>query len=564
MWDTLVDNSKTTCDTHNRSHEFLVNLVRVEAAFGLGYSFILFYLGAKFTGLVFLITTLTILPLIVFLDKKKFEVSARFLLIGCSLIYIYSAIIGIKFEIGAEFYYSPVMTLSLLLFDVRQKKEAIIGMVPPLLAWFIGHWVVPPTLPSSWSPNYFPDELFRNLSFIGSFFITAMFLNYYRKYVLALKKIVESDLEKTKSIERNLNEAQRLSKLGNWELDLISNKLQWSDEIYRIFEIEKDQFDASYEAFLDFTHPEDRDEINLAYTNSLKTQRPYEIVHRLLMPDGRIKFVREQCETFYTLEGKPIRSLGTVQDISESQRNEVRLQSSSKMAALGEMAGGIAHEINSPLTIIRGKAKQLLRKIEMTELDKENMKTDLGKIVSTIEKISKIVNALRSISRNAEVDSMELASLQNIIEEVLELGQERFKSSSVELRLNISTETWIMCRPSEIAQVILNLINNSFDAVLNLDEKWVEIKVLESGENVKIIVMDSGNGIPKAIHEKLMQPFFTTKEVGKGTGLGLSISKRIIEKHLGKFYYDTNSKNTCFIVEIPSKATSFECAQKAG
>lgn len=117
-----------------------------------------------------------------------------------------------------------------------------------------------------------------------------------------------------------LQEAQRLANIGSWELDLVHDRLTWSDEIYRIFEIDPAHFGASYEAFVETIHPEDREMVNQAYLDSVRNRRRYEIEHRLLMPDGRVKYVRERGETFYDAEGKPVRSIGTVQDITEVKR----------------------------------------------------------------------------------------------------------------------------------------------------------------------------------------------------------------------------------------------------
>ncbi|HTY24345.1 MAG TPA: PAS domain S-box protein [Desulfomonilaceae bacterium] len=122
-----------------------------------------------------------------------------------------------------------------------------------------------------------------------------------------------------------LNEAQRIAHVGSWELDIVNNVLTWSDEIYRLFEIDPAKFGASYEAFLDAVHPDDRKAVDFAYTNSVKTRTPYAIDHRLRFSDGRIKHVHEQCETHYNADGKPLRSIGTVQDITERKRAEERL-----------------------------------------------------------------------------------------------------------------------------------------------------------------------------------------------------------------------------------------------
>lgn len=126
--------------------------------------------------------------------------------------------------------------------------------------------------------------------------------------------------------ESRLKEAQEIAQIGNWELDLVDGTLYWSDEIFIIFEIDKSIFDASYDAFLKAIHPEDREKVDQAYTHSLKTREPYEIKHRLLFPTGSIKWVNERCITYYDDDGKPIRSVGTVQDITEHIKKEETLR----------------------------------------------------------------------------------------------------------------------------------------------------------------------------------------------------------------------------------------------
>lgn len=140
------------------------------------------------------------------------------------------------------------------------------------------------------------------------------------------RKQMEEALRKSES---RLVDAQRIAHIGSWELDLINNVLVWSDEIYRIFEIDPTRCRASYDVFLKTIHPEDRAAVDLAYRNSVKTRTPYSIDHRLLFPDGRVKFVHEQCETFYD-DGAPVRSVGTVQDITERKLAERVLVESEK------------------------------------------------------------------------------------------------------------------------------------------------------------------------------------------------------------------------------------------
>ena len=125
--------------------------------------------------------------------------------------------------------------------------------------------------------------------------------------------------------EARLKEAQRIAHIGSWELDVASNMLTCSDEISRIFEIDPRHIEASYESFLALVHPDDRERVNRTYAGSVAGGTPYQSVHRLLMPDGRVKFVREQGETQYGPDGRPLRSTGTVQDITEQKEAEEAL-----------------------------------------------------------------------------------------------------------------------------------------------------------------------------------------------------------------------------------------------
>jgi PAS domain S-box-containing protein len=159
--------------------------------------------------------------------------------------------------------------------------------------------------------------------------------------------------EALKKSEAQLNEAQRMAHIGSWELDIVDNVLIWSDEIYRIFEIDPKKFGATYEVFLNAIHPDDREAVNLAYTNSLKTRISYSIDHRLLFPDGRVKYVHEQCKTYYDADDKPLRSLGTVQDITERKHaEESQLRSEEENRAIISAVPDILFKIDSMGTIL--------------------------------------------------------------------------------------------------------------------------------------------------------------------------------------------------------------------
>ena len=147
-----------------------------------------------------------------------------------------------------------------------------------------------------------------------------------QNYIQRLPKIVSDQIERKlleeslRESERRLKQAEQIANLGHWELNLVSNTLYWSDEIYRIFDLKPQEFKASYKAFLEKVHTDDRDFVDKAYTDSLKNKTAYDIVHRLLMKDGTIKYVNEKCKTEYDENGKPLRSLGTMQDITKDKQ----------------------------------------------------------------------------------------------------------------------------------------------------------------------------------------------------------------------------------------------------
>lgn len=252
------------------------------------------------------------------------------------------------------------------------------------------------------------------------------------------------------------------------------------------------------------------------------------------------------------INNRPTSLIGFHQDISEQKLNEAMIMQSSKLASLGVMAAGIAHEINNPLAIINSKTFLLKKHIDKEDIDKAGIKSYLETIEKTVQRIVKIIKGLKHISREGSTDPFEMTSLKDILSETISFAETRYRSSDVILTIEpYNDDLKIYCRPVQISQVILNLINNSFDAVVMNQEKWIKIKIEEFEKHIEIRVIDSGKGIPKDIQAKLLTPFYTTKEVGKGTGLGLSISSGIIRDHFGEFAIDNDCPNTCFLIKLP-------------
>ncbi len=274
-----------------------------------------------------------------------------------------------------------------------------------------------------------------------------------------------------------------------------------------------------------------------------KGQHRFEWTHQKM--DGTL-FPVDVTLSIITLNGKAV-NLVLWNDLTEKKQQEMLVVQQSKLASLGEMAGGVAHEINNPLAIISGYAGRIKKRLTALEPRDEMMLKDITMIFDTSMRIAKIVAGLRTFSRNAQKDPFVLTNMADVVTESLGLCSERFKINGVDLRVGTLPTIMAECRPTEISQVLVNLLNNAYDAVQEYEEKWVSIGLyLHDPEHLCFTITDSGKGIPPNVLEKIMQPFFTTKEQGKGTGLGLSISKGIAQMHGGDIRYDRHASNTTF------------------
>ncbi len=244
-----------------------------------------------------------------------------------------------------------------------------------------------------------------------------------------------------------------------------------------------------------------------------------------------------------------IQQLENTQDELLNQKS--RAEYSAKLASLGEMAGGIAHEINTPLNVILLSAEQQMELLDDKQLDRQTMRASIEKVQSTTNRIATIVRGLRTFARDGAKDPIEAIPVQTLIDNTLSLCYEKFKLANVDLRLPAPTKLVLRCRPVQISQVMLNLLNNSFEAIRDLPQKWIAIDVSDLGEQIEIRITDSGSGIAPEIQAEIFRPFYTTKEIGKGTGLGLSISRGLIEAHHGQLYVDTDHQHTSFVIRLP-------------
>lgn len=240
-------------------------------------------------------------------------------------------------------------------------------------------------------------------------------------------------------------------------------------------------------------------------------------------------------------------------DIENKRRQAIQ---NSKLTALGELAAGIAHEINNPLTIISSVAGLLPKCLN----DPEKLKSRAESIEKSCTRIAKIVSGLKKFSRSGDSLEMKPHKFADIGKEVLVLSELKTKRENTAITFSCNTEAEIFCNDVEIEQVLINLINNAVDAIRDKAERWIKIAAREENGSVVVSVTDSGNGIPEKVQKRLFEPFFTTKEVGKGTGLGLSISRGILEDHKATIQILNDSPHTCFEIRFPKHQASERAA----
>jgi PAS domain S-box-containing protein len=342
-----------------------------------------------------------------------------------------------------------------------------------------------------------------------------------------------------------------------WSLDLNLKLNYCNDAMFIKTGYSSKEIMADPEIFINLVLPEDRSKVE-TFINDIKKNKKASTTFKLKHKLGKV-FEFNASAKLIEENGVPIRIDGIyydITDINEAQRiildQKNKIVLASRLEALGQISSSIAHEIKNPLGIISTTAGYLGCLCE----DKDSVPSkDVIKVTKKIEdtaiRISKIIKSLRTFSRDSSNDPLVTTSLKTMIEESMDLYYNRFKNDDINLSIDvIPKDVYVDCKSSEIYQVLINLINNSYDAVHNLKEKWVKITYTDLGSAFEVAVTDSGSAISLESQKRLFEPFFTTKEVGYGTGLGLSICERIISAHGGIIRYDNLSANTRFIIRL--------------
>lgn len=282
---------------------------------------------------------------------------------------------------------------------------------------------------------------------------------------------------------------------------------------------------------------------------------------------GGLYWVVTTITPFLDENGRPKQYLAIRQDVTELKRaqqmileQQSQLVNASRLSAIGEMAAAITHEINNPLGVILGRAEMIQTLVRKEQLEPENLNRLVETILVTGKRIEKIVRGMKTLAHQGQEGEPFLqASARELVADALELCAQRFRNHGIRLISPVVDPALTLeCRNHEVVQILVNLLNNAFDAVSNLEEKWVEIQVQSTDAFIDFVITDSGKGIPPEVVAKLFQPFFSTKRVQYGTGLGLSISRSLVEGHRGRLDYDADTGHTRFTVRLPRRQTREE------
>jgi len=413
------------------------------------------------------------------------------------------------------------------------------------------------------------------------FFLFLILLFLFKTYILnkkneKLESLQQEIMEINENLETrvaqavsDLEKAQSIAKMGSWILEVKTLHLKWSKETYRIFEVDTHQVKNLYQSCIDKLHPDDRDSMITSYQNALSAGKNYESKHRLLMDDGRIKYVLEKCETQYDADGKGIISYGTVQDITESvllqediQKKDAYLLQQSRLAQMGEMLSMIAHQWKQPLSAISSTQITLKTTIELEKynLADEKERKDflhfldvrLDKIALYVQNLSKIIKDFSNFYKPH--NEAKLVSVDTVIMSAYELIQETLSSSEIEMVFDLEANSFIYMHENEFMQVLLNIITNAKEQLIDkgIQSPTIILRSFVENENIVIEVEDNAGGIESETIDKIFDPYFSTKLAKNGTGLGLYMSKIIInEYHKGDLSATNCVGGALFKITIP-------------
>ncbi len=378
------------------------------------------------------------------------------------------------------------------------------------------------------------------------------------------RKLAEDALRESKL---RLSTAVSMANIGYSSWDALEFKCTYcSDEYASIHGTTPEEFISrsnSTEGNYVFVHPEDKERYR-AMLYLPDNRDGFELEYRIIRPDGVVRWLHEIIKPERVDDGTVTVQHFIAQDITERKNAEALLIQSSKLASLGEMATGIAHELNQPLNAIQLTVDSLTDLAEDGAVEPDYALKKYALIDDQLARASTIINHMRSFGREAN-EEFSPVSVKNVVENATRFIGDQMRVKNIDLVVDIpDTCRQIMGHPTQLEQVVLNMITNARDAIEEANARRknthragvIHASVIDNNEsdNICIIVQDDGGGIPDHIRDRIFDPFFTTKEVGTGTGIGLSISYGIIANMGGSISADNVNDGARFTISLPVAA----------
>jgi PAS domain S-box-containing protein len=327
-----------------------------------------------------------------------------------------------------------------------------------------------------------------------------------------------------------LQVAQQANGMGLWVWDLGRNTMYRSDEVFRMIGREPGAFGREPESWLRFVHPDDLEGLKEAFAHSIETGGEYHERYRVVWDDGSERWLESQGKCQRNSEGKVIRILGVMADVTHRIRTEEAMLQSEKLALAGRLAASVAHEINNPLEAVTN----LLYLVGLADTTGE-MRALAGQALEELMRVSQITQQTLKFHRQG--GERKVIRLSESFEALLELFRARIRAAEVEVEVRAERETSIACVPGEIQQIFANLLTNAIEAMPESGRLVVRIRPSRDWRDLAIAGMritfcDSGVGMDKATRQRMFDPFFTTK-TDTGTGLGMWVVSQLVERHKG-------------------------------
>ena len=385
------------------------------------------------------------------------------------------------------------------------------------------------------------------------------------------------DITRTSAIRQELDQhrtfleqAQEVAHIGSWVAELDgSERVGWSAETHRIFGIDPKDFPGTRAAYYEFVHPDDRDDVAAAAQNARGHSGRTEIDHRIVRRDGAVRWVHLEADVIRDAAGRPIRMIGTIQDVTERRLLEEQLRQAQKMEAIGRLAGGIAHDINNALTAIAGYAELALGEVAADH----PARADVEEIRHAAERAGAVTKQLLAFSRKQLIEPRPF-NLNDTVTAIARLLS-RLVGPDVRVRTQLTDDSrTIVGDPGQIEQAIVNLAVNARDAMpdggdITLETSFSRVDdtlaptlvPMPPGNYVRLAVRDTGHGMSPETQARIFEPFFTTKPAGKGTGLGLSMVYGTLKQNGGFIFVSSEpGRGTTFTLYFPQAPQSVEQA----